>query len=65
MSLRLGLDYGAMRPAIKGSGAMGNLMRKKLAPVLGPVRLTLPHVAAVDTAVSVSAGYCLVPGHSG
>ena len=32
-----GLGYGIIRPALKGSSAMGSLMRRKLEPVLGPV----------------------------
>lgn len=32
-----GVGYGIVRPAMKGSSAMGSLMRRKLEPVIGPV----------------------------
>jgi hypothetical protein len=37
MRLLSGLGYGALRPALRDSTAMGSLMRRKLAPVLDPV----------------------------
>lgn len=37
MDILSGLGYGLLRPALKGSDAMGSLMRKKLEPVLKPV----------------------------
>ncbi len=38
-----GVGYGVVRPAMKGSNAIGSLMRRKLEPVLEPV------AAAIDT----------------
>jgi hypothetical protein len=39
LALRLlsGLGYGLLRPLLKGSSAMGSLMRRKLEPVLTPL----------------------------
>ena len=37
MRILSGLGYGVLRPELKGSTAMGSLMRRKLEPVLTPV----------------------------
>lgn len=36
-----GVGYGIIRPTLKGSNAMGSLMRRKLEPVLGPLQSQL------------------------
>ncbi len=36
-----GLGYGVIRPVLKGSNAMGSLMRRKLEPVIGPLQSQL------------------------
>ena len=38
MRLLSGLSYGVVRPALRDSTAIGTLMRRKLEPVLAPVR---------------------------
>ncbi len=37
MRVLSGLSYGVLRPHLKGTDAMGSLMRRKLEPVLGPL----------------------------
>lgn len=41
MRVLSGLGYGVLRPELKGSTAMGSLMRRKLEPVLTPVMFQL------------------------
>ncbi len=46
MTILSGLGFGVLRPALKGSDAMGSLMRKKLVPVLTPV---MDRIAVLQT----------------
>jgi hypothetical protein len=45
-----GLGYGVVRPVLRDSDAIGSLMRKKLEPVLGPVRDNLQRLLAMKGA---------------
>lgn len=49
MRVLSGLGYGVLRPELRGSTAMGSLMRRKLEPVLTPVMAQLGVLRGINT----------------